>query len=218
MLWRDEPKVQAWLESLERAGCTVHSIEPDKLYHKRNGELLFGVFRTDVHDSEGNRIPPIAVVRGNAVIVVPLIRNQSSGEERYLMVLQRRIGNGRLNLEFPAGMLDRDTHDPEGVAVRELHEETGLSVDRSDLFPLHHAALNTSVGLLDEAVYFYGCRLHVDDERFRAFDGARSDELSEHEHITTILKTARQIEQEAASTQTILGLRLMEQYHGTERA
>jgi len=219
MEWHEEPKVRAWLDSLERAGCRILGIEPEKLYHKSNGQLLFGVFRTNIHDPEGHRIPPVAVVRGDAVVVVPLLRNLTDGEERYLTVLQRRVGNGRLNLEFPAGMLDREIHTPRAVAVRELHEETGLQVGLDDIFSLHHVTLHTSVGLLDEAIHYFGCRLAVSAERYRAFDGARNGEASEHEHITTALRTAAEIEHEASSSQTLLGLRMMEDHrHGRSSA
>jgi DNA-binding NtrC family response regulator len=44
------------------------------------------------------------VVRGNACVIVPLLANSDTGEEKYLMIYQRRSGNGRLSLEFPAGM------------------------------------------------------------------------------------------------------------------
>lgn len=45
-------------------------------------------------------------------------------ENTVLMVRQYRIGAGKMSLEIPAGLLERD-EDPEATAIRESREETG---------------------------------------------------------------------------------------------
>jgi 8-oxo-dGTP pyrophosphatase MutT (NUDIX family) len=206
--YEDEPKFRAWKRSLDDAGCDVRSVTPLHLVNRRNGELLFGLFRADAVDPEGHALPPIAVVRGNAVVVVPLVRNSATGEQRLLCIRQRRIGNGRLNLEFPAGMLDRDVDRPASVACRELREETGLAVPESDLHLLWDRPLYSSTGLLDEAVYFYGCRIDLPDGRYRALEGGRSEQAEEDERIVTTLKTVAEVEAEAEATMVVFAARL----------
>ncbi len=208
--WRNEPKVQRWRLSLAENGTDIRGMTPQWLYHKRNGELLFGAFTVDAADAEGHTYPRVVVLRGHAVVVVPLLRNRDTGEERFLTILQPRIGNGCINLEFPAGMLDREIDEPRGVAARELHEETGLQLPPSDMRPLHPRPLHTSVGLLDEGIYFYGCRVELSDNRYRSFDNRRGGSASENEQIITALRTADQIRQEAQSVQTILGVMLFD--------
>lgn len=55
--------------------------------------------------------------------VVPL-----TSDGRFLLNRQYKHGIGREVLEFPAGAIDADEHDPELTAHRELMEETGYSV------------------------------------------------------------------------------------------
>lgn len=208
--WQDEPKVQRWRSQLAGNGTAIRSMTPEWLYHKRNGELLFGAFRVDAVDKDGYTYPSVVILRGHAVVVVPRLRNRDTGEQRYLAILQPRIGNGCVNLEFPAGMLDRQIDDPRGVAVRELHEETGLDVNPDRMQLLHPRPLHTSVGLLDEGIYFYGCSVELTEPRYRSFDNRQSGSASENEQITTVLRTADQIHREAQSVQTILGVMLFE--------
>ena len=72
-----------------------------------------------------------------------LLKNKDTGEEKYLMVRQRRIGNGQLSLEFPAGMLDEES-DAGQVIIKELQEETGLEVLPNEIFPYRQNPLQLS--------------------------------------------------------------------------
>jgi ADP-sugar diphosphatase len=203
--YQQEPKVKQYRKMLEDAGCRIRGLKPLTLLHKRNGELLFGMFEVDAVDPAGNKLLPYVLVRGHACVIVPVVRNADTGEERFLMVRQRRTGNGQLCLEFPAGMLDREIDDPMGVARREVEEETGLKLDRSQFFPLHDKPLFSSVGLQDEAVLYYGCRAELCDKEYRAFEGRISGSKAEGEHIQVTLMTREQAEKEATSLQVMLG-------------
>ncbi len=215
--WRREPKVQQWLASLRAAGCRVKSLRAERIVRRHNGELLFAFLRGDITAPDGHPLPPIALVRGHAVVIVPLVRNTVTGEERFLTVVQRRIGNGLDNVEFPAGMLDREVDDPVGVAVRELREETGLEVAAGHLHPLYNRPLYTSVGLLDEAILFYGAVVDLTPERFAHLEGAEGGAADEHERITVRLHTAAELERVGLSGQVVLGLRLFDEWRKCHR-
>jgi 8-oxo-dGTP pyrophosphatase MutT (NUDIX family) len=212
MNYDKEPKFRLWKDSLIAAGCRIHRIDPVSLLHKKNGELLFGLFKVDATAPEGTRLLPYAMVRGDACVIVPLIRNTATNEFRLLMVKQRRIGNGRVNLEFPAGMLDRHAANPAACAAKELEEEAHLTIAADALAPLHNKPLYTSAGLQDEAILYYGCIVDVAAEQWHALEGASSGEAAEGEHIIIALKTLRQARAEAESGQVLLGLFLFEQY------
>jgi 8-oxo-dGTP pyrophosphatase MutT (NUDIX family) len=207
----DEPKVAAWRRSLEDAGCTIREIKPLSLLHRQNGELLFALLEADVRGPDGRRLVPYVFIRGHACIVVALIRNAASGEERFLMVEQRRIGHGALCLEFPAGMLDRDIDNPAGVALRELREETGLEIPPHMLKPLCDRPLHSSPGATDEGIYYYGCVAEVSDKEFRRFEGSLRGAEEENERIRVTLKTREEAEKDLMSLQARLGFFLFEQ-------
>jgi ADP-sugar diphosphatase len=212
MDYTQEPKFKSWKQALVDAGCEINSITPLNLLNKKNGELLFGLFDIEAQAKDGVTLPRYAVVRGHACVMVPLIINKSTGEKKFLMIQQRRTGNGRINLEFPAGMLDRNVDDPVAVAIQELHEEAHLSVDRKALFPLSNKPLYTSVGLQDEAIYFYGAILKLSPEEFNALEGKTAGDQNDNEHITITLKTKDEALAQAESCQVILALHLFETY------
>ena len=208
----DEPKVMAWKKSIETAGCVLGAVKPLALLNKRGGELLFALCDAEVTDPQGNRLPQYIFIRGHACIIVSLVKNSSTGEERFLMVRQRRIGNGQVNLEFPAGMLDRDVDAVRDVAVRELHEETGLVVSPGDMRELHDGPLYSSPGASDEGVYYFGCIVSLPGEDFKALDGRVAGNASDGERTTVVLCTRETAELETTSLQARLGLSLFSEY------
>jgi 8-oxo-dGTP pyrophosphatase MutT (NUDIX family) len=160
---------------------------------------------------EGYRLPHVVFVRGHAVVVIPLLVNKDTGEEKFLMVRQRRIGNGSLSLEFPAGMLDKEDDTPSKVAVKELFEETGLEIPEKHLVQLSERPLYSSVGAVDEAIFYYGTRVDLFNEDFRSFNLRKRENSGEHEYIETALLTKWQAEKEITSLQVLLGFFLFEQ-------
>ena len=202
----DEPKFKKWKSTLEKSGCIVKGYDPLQLIYKKNDELLFAMLRTKITTPEGNELPPIVVIRGDVVVIVPKVRNRATGQERFVMVRQDRVGNGRRTLEFPAGMLDRNIDDPAAVAVEEIAEETGLSINKKDLFPLSDKPLYTSPGLDDEAINYFGCVIELTNEAYNGLEGKKTGALAEGEKIIVTLKTAGEIMRETNAAQVVLGL------------
>jgi 8-oxo-dGTP pyrophosphatase MutT (NUDIX family) len=209
----NEPKVRVWKESVVRAGCAMESLKPLSLLRKPNGELLFALFDAKIRAPEGYALPNFVFIRGDAVIVVPLLRNSDTGEERFLMVRQRRIGCGGAEcLEFPAGMVDADVNDPRGVAVREFVEETGLDLEPQELFPLTSGKLFSSAGASDEGIWFFGCVKELEAERFRSIHGTTRGSREENEHLSIALASRDEVVAESTSIQARLALSLFEKH------
>jgi 8-oxo-dGTP pyrophosphatase MutT (NUDIX family) len=131
------------------------------------------------------------------------------------MIRQRRIGNGSLNLEFPAGMLDRDVDAPRDVAVRELLEETGLSLPPVRLAMLSRGPLYSSPGASDEAIYYFGCVVSLSAQEYSAFEGRVAGTSDEGESITVTLRTRKEAESETSSLQARLALYLFAEWQAS---
>ncbi len=200
--------MRAWEQSLAEAGCSLDALEPLQLLHKRNGELLFALVRALGRDGEGKPLMPYALVRGPACVVMPVCRRRGGGGKKFLMIRQRRIGHGGVSLEFPAGMLDENLNDPTGVAVRELEEETGVSIAREALTPLWGRALYSSPGLADESIYLYCAELELDESQWQSLEGGQAGHPDEGEFITTTLKTFSEAAAEITSVQPLLAFLL----------
>jgi len=210
--FKKEPKVMKWEKSLLDSGCDIGPVIPLSLLHKSNGELLFALLDAEVSDPGHRKLPRYVFIRGHACLIVPLVKNSATGEERYLMVRQRRIGNGAVNLEFPAGMLDRDVDAARNVAVKELREETGLVISPDDLRELHNGLLYSSPGATDEGIYYFGCIVSLSGDDFKALDGRVTGSESDGESMSVSLCTKETAESETVSLQARLGMYLFTDY------
>ncbi len=206
-----EIKFKIWKKRVESNDCTIHSAEPINEIRKKDGSLLFALLKTEVISPENKKLPHILFLRGDACVIVILLRNKSTGEEKFLMVRQRRIGNGQMCLEFPAGMLDESSNAPE-VAVREIFEETGLPLKEDELFALTDTVLYSSAGASDEGIHYFGALKEVDDQTFNSFFDKEGGCCDENEHISTTLMSRTDAEQETTSLQARLGFFLFEQH------
>lgn len=102
------------------------------MFGRRVGFLKF---KADVFDKEtGTKIPGIVFARGPAVAVLILL--ESGGKTYVVLTEQVRVPVGKLIMELPAGMLDDDKGDVVGTAVREVEEETGISLKADDMINL----------------------------------------------------------------------------------
>lgn len=210
-------KIEKWQQALIDAGCTVAATTPLAVVNKKNGDPLFSLIDAKVTDPEGHRMPNIVFIRGQAVVVVPELEDQSTGEIRFLMVRQRRIGNGQMCLEFPAGMIDHEHDEPVLVGVRELAEETGLTVTRDSLFPLVNVPLYSSAGASDEAIHFFGCTTTVSHDTFLSYCNKSRTNSEEGEYLTVALLTREEAEPQITSIQARLGFYLFDAFLRSKR-
>ncbi|HKP97097.1 MAG TPA: NUDIX hydrolase [Fibrobacteria bacterium] len=209
---RGVPKYRAWKRTVEKAGCTIRKVELLSELNKGDGSLLFALLRTRVEDPQGRPLPAYALLRGHATVIVTVVINKETGDRKFLMLRQRRIGHGRDTLEFPAGMLDEDVDDAQGTALRELEEETGLKAAREQLYPLCDKPLYTSSGLDDEAIHYFGCDLELSAQAFHALEGGETGKAEEHEYIRLGLWDYDSALPEVDSVQVRLGFSLYFQH------
>ena len=106
--------------------------------------------RLEVHHMEddedaGRRTRREICVHPGAVVVLPLL-----GDDRVLLIRNRRYAVGQTLVELPAGTLEKG-EDPMNCAGRELLEETGYLAGR--LWPL--GSFFSSPGILTEKMYLF---------------------------------------------------------------
>jgi ADP-sugar diphosphatase len=210
--WEDWPPHRAWQRKLGAEGWSLETVKARDLFARRDGGLLFAMIEAAGLDPEGKPLLPYVLLRGAACVVVPVACNRDTGERRFVMILQRRVGSGDLSLEFPAGMVDGEEA-PEETAVRELAEETGLKAP-AKLEPLWDKPLYSSPGLSDESLYFYAATFELSDAEFRALEGGSAGHAHEGEHITTTLKTFAEAEAGVTSLQPLTALFLYRRKFG----
>ena len=182
--YKDSLKFKNWLDSLKKNNINVQSITEKAIIHKPNGEVLFCLLNVDAKDSAGQKLLPTVLIRGHFVSVVTCLLEKETGKRYFLLVKQRRVGNGEVFYEHPAGMCDSET-DPYKVAEKEVEEETGLKIEKKDLELLWETPLYSSPGLLDEAGYFFCCEISMSAEEIHSFRDRLTGAEHEHEFIQT---------------------------------
>lgn len=182
-------KYRQWQQSLSAHGVRfttpVHEIHT---LRKGNGEVLFSLIDSHPVDPDGHPLHGLCLLRGHFVCVLTCIRNTDTGTRQLLLVRQRRICNGALFYEHPAGMMDSDS-DPYATALKELEEETGLVVRRDQLHALNPDLYYSSPGLLDEGGFFFYCNLEMTGAQIAALQGAQRGAAHEKERILLHLAT-----------------------------
>jgi len=180
----DSHKFNLWKDRLESNGLEIHRI--DELYSRRNGkgEVLFSLLYTDATTPEGNKIPPICFLKGEVVCVLICFIDSLTKEKYLLLVRQRRICDGSLTYEHPAGMLDSE-RDAAAVAAREVWEETGIKIETEQLVKLNDEPFFPSTGTSDEAMYLFYCEMELTHEQIMSYHNKTQGLLSDHEYIDT---------------------------------
>ncbi|WP_439555281.1 NUDIX hydrolase [Dyadobacter sp.] len=180
----DSHKYNLWKNKLEGNGLAIHRV--DELYSRRNGhgDVLFSLLYTDATTPEGHKIPPICFLKGEVVSVLVCFIDSETKEKYLLLVQQRRICDGSLTYEHPAGMLDSES-DAAAVAAREVFEETGIPVEVSQLISVNKAPFYPSTGTSDEAMYMFYCELELSGEEIHSYHNKVQGVVSDHEFINT---------------------------------
>lgn len=177
-------KYRQWVETLQKNNIAISRVEPLNLIHKKSGELLFALLSIDAKAPNGEKLLPIALVRGHFVSVAVILIERETQEKYVLLVRQYRIASGEYTYEHPAGMCDSST-DIWQVAIKEIAEETGLQIEKSQLHLLNEKPLYTSPGLLDEGGYLFFCEIELSRTEIECLADQKVGVPAEKEFITT---------------------------------
>ena len=126
-----------------------HHLIEEQLFSEElfKGRLLHA-FRDTVRLPDGATTTREYVVHPGAVVIIPLLEDETSGELRVLLERQFRYPLGRVMMEFPAGKLDPG-EDIQLCAQRELLEETGYSATQWARAGLLHPVISYSTEFID---------------------------------------------------------------------
>lgn len=200
-------KFKLWKKNLLANGLTVHDVEEIYTRYRHNGEALFSLLLLNASSPEGDKIPPICFLKGEVVSVMVILIDEATEDKYTLLVKQRRICTGGLLYEPVAGMVD-STDLPHDVAVKEIEEETGLTVDPSAVFQLHEEPYYVSTGTSDEAMYLFYTELRLPMSTIQSYHGRKTGVDHEHEVIWTHIATMDEAKRLITNTNGLLNLYL----------
>ncbi len=190
--FEDSFKFKSWRDVLLKHNIKINSIKELHTVNKGNGEMLFTLVHIDAVDPDNHKLLPVVLIRGHFVSVVTCLVEKETGNKYFLLVKQRRVANGDIFYEHPAGMCDSEP-DPWKVAIKEVGEETGLQITRDNLRMLHPEPLYSSAGLLDEAGYFFACDIPLSREEIDTYRNKSAGAIDENEVIVTHVCTLSEV-------------------------
>lgn len=207
----DSLKYQTWSANLKTHGIHLRGVDELSTIRKKNGEILFSLLRIQATAPEGNPLLPIVMLRGHFVSVLTCLIDQETRKEFQLLVCQRRVANGALFYEHPAGMCDSQ-RDPYEVALTEVSEETGLDIRREWLHLHTPEPLYSSPGLLDEGGYFFSCEIEMSRAEIDAYHMRRGGHYGEGEFIHTYIATHSEAKGLIKNVSGLLAIYLWEEW------
>lgn len=198
-------KYHVWRQHLETNGLIVHQVEEKFIQHSHNGDVLYTLVKLDAETPEKTKMPPVCLIKGDAVSVLVVLIDEETDKKHVLLVKQRRICDGAENYEHPAGMIDEADSSPLEVAVRELKEETGLDVKPDEVKPLSNKPLYSASSTSDEALHFFYIERRMNQKDIRALHGRATGEESENEHTTLHITTLPEAHQLVSNMHGVMG-------------
>lgn len=179
----DSAKVKRWLEGIAR-DFQVDSVSIDRVYFF-GSKVGFVMGRAEVRDADGKALGGIALLRGDAVALLPVLHVTNGPQDGPYTILtcQPRVPVGQKDYaEICAGMMDEDG-DLHAKMLQELEEEIGLDLqaNREELTLLQ--SIHCSPGGSDERLTIFALERTVDWAQLAPLHGRRTGVATESESI-----------------------------------
>lgn len=167
-------------KNLEIRGLTIQGVD---YFGAHIGFLKFSAEAySRIH---GERVPGIVFMRGGSVAVLLVLTDEQTKEEYVVLTEQARVPVGQASfVEIPAGMMDNEG-DVTGVAIREVAEETGIEVKRTELQSL--GSYYSSPGGSDELISLFYLERSVPSTFIKSLESKLTG-VDAHERITVRIR------------------------------
>ncbi|KAL9053150.1 MAG: hypothetical protein Q9162_004947 [Coniocarpon cinnabarinum] len=164
------------------------------------GRIGFVKLKAEISNNAGEKLPGSIFLRGGSVAMLVILQpddvpHNSEDDKHVLLTVQPRAPAGSLTMvELPAGMID-DAGTFGGAAAKEIEEEIGLKIPKSELLDLTALALNdtdeglqrgtyTSCGGCDEFVPIFAHQRRVKRSELNEWSGKLTGLRDHGEKIT----------------------------------
>ncbi|KAI9271288.1 hypothetical protein BY458DRAFT_509523 [Sporodiniella umbellata] len=210
---------QEWLETLEkqdlhRSEFEFKSIEMQHVDYFGD-KVGFIKFKANAQFREtGKSAPGIVFMRGGAVSMLLILKTKGQSD-RVILTLQPRIAVPHFSFpELPAGMLDGSGNFA-GKAAEEIKEETGLTIEESELVDLTEMAYGNkwcgvypSAGGSDEFLRLFACVKHMEESEVKKLEGKLTGLRNNGENITLKLVSLENAWKESPDAKLLSSLAL----------
>lgn len=202
------PQLKRWRERIESNGNEVLHLEVLASVYRNGSQLVGSFLDTVLLTSEGQKIARCFIMKGDSVVVVPVLICDDDCVYT-LMVEQRRIIDGGLALEFPAGSLDKSSDDPRETACREVKEELHLTIAAGDMLPLADRPVKVNTSSSADLVYFFYFQQNVTRLFIEDMEGHITGCHEDNEYIRVRVRKMSEVG-DVLTSSALIGVRLLE--------
>jgi len=201
-------KFQRWKQRVEANGNIIKNIEIMGVISRKKNDL-YGVFLDCILlTPEGVEIPRCIIIRGDSVVIIPVLKCTEDKELYTLLVEQRCITDGGYVKEFPAGNVNM-MEDTKAMACQEILEEIEISVSPEELIPLTTKPIIINPSLTDDMVHFFYFEREITFSFLKNMNGRSTGCHEEHEYLYVRAHKMSEIVN-LSNSSILIGMRLLE--------
>lgn len=210
----NSPKFKFWKQAVESTGTKITNLKVLAAISREAGKLFCALIDTKMVTPENETVPRCMLIRGDSVVIVPVI-HCDDGEVYTLLVRQRRPADGKFADEFPGGLLDNGDEFPAAIAVQELAEELEMEISQEELIPLSPEPVKVCTALLDEKIHFYYFVKNFSKEELQQLDRRRTGHVHEGESLEIRVTPMNQVTGNY-NLSALVGIKLLEKALGRQ--
>jgi 8-oxo-dGTP pyrophosphatase MutT (NUDIX family) len=207
------PKFKRWKERVEKNGNRIEQLEVLSVIARDSHDFYGAFLDCALTTPEHQVVNRCVLIRGDCVVIVPVLRCREDDKIYTLLVEQRRIIDGDFSREFPAGMLDTDVGDPRMMASRELREELHLDIPPEELKPLANRPIKVITSVIGDLLHFYYFKQDVSRAFLDSMDRRSTGIHKDAEYIRVRVETMDALADHSVSS-ALIGIRLVERAIG----
>lgn len=171
-----------------------------KNVEKLTDEKFVNLYAVDGENSKGHHSHYLVASRAKSEKELKITTHQNKADgviiyslykDKVVLVRQYRYPIDGYIYELPAGLIE-DGEDFHQAAIREMHEETGLTLEVLDVDPMYEEPRFTTVGMTDEScAIVYGYASGTISDKYLEESEEIEIVLADKEEIKRILKEER---------------------------
>jgi len=213
-LVQDSPEYRSWKMKLESNGVEIEHVNVIGEISRDEKSLFAALIDCTIRTSEGISLPRILILQSDGIMVIPVLNCVDDQTIYTLMVEQRRIADGGISTEFPAGSVNTLEADPYDSAIQETEEELGIRISKAELNLLNQEPIVSCSAFSSSVTYYFYFEKSVTKSFLSEMDGLVTGCHQEQEFIKVKVQKMSEVANGNTNAFCLAGVKLLERRFG----
>jgi len=206
----NRPEYKSWEKKLKSNGVDIKNITVIGEVSRDQESIFATLIDCTLTTSEGISLPRLLILQSDGIMVIPVLNCVDDQTIYTLMVEQRRIVDGGISTEFPAGSVNALEEDPYHSAIQEIEEELGISISKAELNLLTQEPIISCSVFSSSVTYYFYFEKSVTKSFLLEMDGLETGCYHEQEHIKVKVKKMSEVASGNVNAFCLAGIKLLE--------